>query len=270
MYIRIARMQFDSTFSNYLNNGLIKGFGTYEIKDPVILNEAVKNGYNFLDTAELYRNEKIVIDVIRNNPDKQLFVSTKISYIAIEKQKIEKSFNERLVLFKDLRINLLLLHKPSNDCKRDWDLLCDLWSKNRDRIDYIGVSNYDLKHLEQIKDCPIQPFCNQIEVTPFFNRTELVNLCKNKNIIVISHTTLTRSLKFDNPTLVYLADKYSTNVPKILLKWARQNGYVTIPRTSRLDHLLENINDSLYISQEDMTTLNNDLNENYFLTKVLF
>lgn len=261
----------DSSFSDYLNRGLIKGFGTFQIKDPVILNEAIKNGYNFLDTAELYRNEKIVIDVIKSNPDKQLFVSTKISYIAIEKQKIEKSFNERLALFKDIRINLLLLHKPSNDCKRDWNLLCDLWSKNRDRIDYIGVSNYDTKHLEQIKDCHIQPFCNQIEVTPFFSRTKLVELCKNNGILVISHTTLTRGIKFDNPILINLADKYSTNVPKILLKWAKQNGYVTIPRTSRLDHLLENIKDSNFIiSNDDMKSLNYDLNEGYFLTKVLF
>lgn len=256
---------------NYINNGLIKGFGTYEIKDYDIINEAVKNGYNFLDSAELYKNEQIVIDVIKNNPDKQLFVSTKISYIAIEKQKIEQSFYKRLELFNDVKINLLLLHKPSNDCKRDWDLLCNLWLKHRDRIDYIGVSNYDIKHLEQIKDCPIQPFCNQVEISPFFHRTELVSHCKNKNIIVIGHTTLTRGIKFDNPTLVYMADKYRTNVPKILLKWARQNGYVTIPRTSRLDHLVDNLNDShLHISREDMKILDHDLNENYFLTKVLF
>jgi diketogulonate reductase-like aldo/keto reductase len=256
---------------DYINNGLIKGFGTYEIKDPVIIDNAIKNGYNFFDCAELYRNEKIIVDAVKNNPDKQLFISTKISYIAIEKQKIEQSFYKRLEMFNGLKINLLLLHKPSDNCKRDWDLLCELWSKHRDRIDYIGVSNYDLKHLEQIKDCPIQPFCNQVELSPFFHRTQLVEYCKNNNIIVIGHTTLTRCLKFDNPTLVYMANKYNTKVPKILLKWAKQNGYITIPRTSRLDHLLENLNDlNIHISQEDMNILNHDLNENYFLTKVLF
>lgn len=258
-------------FSEYLNSGLIKGIGTYEIKDPVILDNAVKNGYNFFDTAELYKNEKIIIDVIRNNPDKQLFVSTKISYISIEKQKIEKSFNERLALFKDVKINVLLLHKPSNDCKRDWDILCDLWSKNRDRIDYIGVSNYDTKHLEQIKDCSIQPFCNQIENNPFNIRMDLINFCKSNNICIISHTSLTRGYKLDNINLLNMADKYNTKVVKILLKWSIQNGCIVIPRTSCLEHLIENIQEiNFIISNDDMKSLNYDFNEQFFLTKVLF
>lgn len=254
---------------NYLNNGLIKGMGTYEIKDYEILNNAVKNDYNFFDTAELYRNEKLVAKLIENNKDKQIFVSTKISYIAIEKQKIEESFYKRLNIFN--KIHLLLLHKPSDNCKRDWEQLCELWIKHKDRIDYVGVSNYDIKHLEQIKNCHIQPFCNQLEISPFFHRTELIKYCKDKNIFVIGHTTLTRGIKFDHPTLIQIADKYNTNVAKILLTWARQNGYITIPRTSRLDHLIENINHlHIHISKEDMNILNHELNEGYFLTKVLY
>src|SRR4051812_48521541 len=141
-------------FLEYLKKGFIKGFGTYQIKDKSIINAAVENGYNFLDSAELYKNEDIVASVIRDHPDKQIFVSTKISYIAIEKGHIEKSFYERLEKFKGIKINLILLHKPSNDCRKDWQILCDLYAKHRDKIDYIGVSNYDLSHLEQLKDMP--------------------------------------------------------------------------------------------------------------------
>src|ERR1700681_1594976 len=136
-------------FAYYLKNGLIKGFGTYQINDKNILNAAVKNGYNFFDSAQLYKNEDLVIDIIKSNPDKQIFVSTKISYISIEKGLIEKSFNECLEKFKGIKINLLLLHKPSDNCRRDWSVLYELYSRHKDKIDYIGVSNYDLKHLEQ-------------------------------------------------------------------------------------------------------------------------
>lgn len=256
-------------FLSYLNNGFIKGMGTYEIKNYDILSNAVKNGYNFFDTAELYKNENIIIQLIKNNPSKQIFVSTKISYIAIEKQKIEESFYKRLELFGDIKINILLLHKPSDDCKRDWEQLCRLWTKHKNKIEFIGVSNYDIKHLEQIKDCAIKPFCNQVEISPFFHRTHLIDYCKNNNIIVIGHTTLTRGIKFNHPILVELAHKYNTNVAKILLSWANQHGYITIPRTSKLDHLIEN-KSHVYISIDDMKILDNDLNEGYFLTKVLF
>jgi len=262
-------------FAEYLKRDLIKGFGTYQIKDRSIIDSAVRNGYNLLDCAELYKNEDMVIDVIRSYPDKQIFVSTKISYISIEKREIEKSFNERLEKFKGIRINLLLLHKPSDDCRRDWSVLCELYSRHRDKIDYIGVSNYDLKHLEQIKGLPI-PFVNQFELNPFNVRMELVDFCRNSGIIIVSHTTLTRTVKFDNPVLISIAGKYRASVAKLLLRWAIQNGYVTIPRSSRLDHLLENISamsnnfQAFDISTEDMKVLNGDLNEGFFLTKVMF
>jgi diketogulonate reductase-like aldo/keto reductase len=257
-------------FAHYLKNGLIKGFGTYQIHDRYILEAAVQNGYNFFDSAESYRNEDLVIDVIKRHPEHQLFVSTKISYIAIEKDQIEKSFNERLEKFKGLKINLLLLHKPSDNCHRDWSILYELYSKHRDKIDHIGVSNYDLKHLEQIKDLPI-PFVNQFENNPFNVRSKLIEYCKQNDIVIISHTTLTRGYKLNNIQLLELANKYNTSVVKILLKWSIQNGYITIPRTSRLDHLIENTQDiEFVISGVDMKILNNDLNEGFFLTKVLY
>ena len=257
-------------FAECLKRGLIKGYGTYQIKDRSILESAVQNGYNFFDTAELYKNERLVADVIRSHPDKQIFVSTKISYIAIEKGEIEKSFHERLEIFKGIKIDLLLLHKPSSDCKKDWAILCELYSKYRDRIDYIGVSNYDLKHLQQIDGMP-RPFVNQFELNPFNIRIDLVDYCRTNGIVIVSHTTLTRTVKFDCVVLVRLADKYQTNVAKLLLKWAIQNGYVTIPRSSKMDHLIENIQESAFdISSEDMKVLNYDLNEGFFLTKVMY
>jgi len=253
-----------------LRNGTIRGFGTYKIKDEYIINEAIKNGYNLIDTAELYGNEEIVVKVIKKNVDREIYVSTKISYISIENQKIEESFRKRLQIFEGIKINLLLLHKPSDDCRRDWETLLKLYMENRDKVDYIGVSNYDVKHLEQLEDLEM-PVVNQFELNPYNVRTKLIEYCRFRNIIIISHTTLTRQLKFDCPILVGFARKYGTNVAKILLKWAVQNGYVTIPRTSRIDHLKENIQEEGFeISNEDMRILNNDLNQGLFLTKVMW
>lgn len=257
-------------FIDYINGGKLRGYGTYQIKDKNIIQTAVDNGYNFFDTAELYKNEDIVIDVIKNNPDKKLFVSTKISYIAIEKGQIEKSFYERLEKFKDLKINLLLLHKPSDNCKRDWDVLLNLYIKYKDKIDYIGVSNYDIRHLEQL-DSIHKPLVNQFEVSPFNICSDLVEYCKSNNIYIISHTTLTRTIKFDNNILQYIANKYKVSVSKILLKWAFQNGYITIPRTTKEKHLIDNIEIySFNISLYDMHILNKNLDEKFTLTKIRY
>ena len=42
----------------------LKGFGTYKLKDPKIIFNALRLGYNLCNTAELYRNEDIIIDII--------------------------------------------------------------------------------------------------------------------------------------------------------------------------------------------------------------
>lgn len=257
-------------FETSLKNGSIKGFGTYQIKDPVIIEEAIKNGYNFFDTAELYRNEKIVINAMKNS-DKKLFVSTKISYIAIERGQIEKSFNERLKLFDGLKINLLLLHKPSEDCKRDWEILNDLYNQNRDKIGHIGVSNYDIRHLEQLSGLPV-PFVNQIELSPFHTRPDLVDYCRSIGTIIVSHTSLTRNVKTNDSVIMSLANKYKISNAIVMLKWAIQNGYITIPRTSNVNHLVENADVyatyKLFNFSEDEMTLLNNLNEGFFLTQI--
>jgi diketogulonate reductase-like aldo/keto reductase len=263
-----------SDFAKCIDDNSLRGFGTYQIKDPIIIKEAIKNGYNFFDTAELYRNEKIIADILKNTKtEKDLFVSTKLSYIAIEKNEIEKSFYGRLEMFQGLKINLLLLHKPSDDCKRDWTILNNLYQMHRDRIDHIGVSNYEIRHLEQIKDTGFpMPFVNQIELSPFHTRTELVDYCRSIGTIIVSHTTLTRNVKTDNPILASLANKYNTNNVTVLLKWAIQNGYITIPRTSIIEHLVENYNANKVcfdFSDSEMILLNN-LNEEFSLTKIRF
>ena len=270
-----------SDFANECENLTLKGFGTYKIKEIDAIDSALKNGYNFLDTAELYKNELLVAEAIRNNsatnPEKgherflpdgtPLYVSTKISFNAIKKQKIEKSFYKRLAIFEGIKLNIILLHQPSDDCKRDWDILCELYSQNRDKVEYIGVSNYKLEHLMELKDCPIQPFCNQFELNPFYLQKDVVDYCRDSNVKIISHTTLTQGLRLDEPKLVEISRKYQVSVARLLLRWAHQHNYITIPKTCILEELLDNLELGFEIRHEDIKILN-DMNEDYCLIKL--
>jgi diketogulonate reductase-like aldo/keto reductase len=47
----------------------------------------------------------------------------------------------------------------------------------------IGVSNFGIGHLEKLlKTAKVVPAVNQIELTPFLQRRELVDYCKSKGI----------------------------------------------------------------------------------------
>lgn len=47
------------------------------------------------------------------------------------------------------------------------------------------MSNFGIGHLEQLfKYATIPPAVNQIELSPFLQRTELVDYCKSKDIVL--------------------------------------------------------------------------------------
>lgn len=253
------------------------GFGTYRISNQNIIEDAIMCGYTHFDTAELYKNEHMVQNAIekaknaknaKNAKDnKDIFITTKISKKSIMSDNIVSSFYERLKIFP--YINLLLLHVPSINCRKDWLILCELYKQNRDRVGNIGVSNYDIEHLEEIMDCPIKPYCNQIELSPFYIRTELVKYLRSRDILIVSHTSLTRTEKFDNKVLNEMAAKYNTTVARVLLKWAKEHEYIIIPKSSTIEHMVENKEQALInLTSDDMAILNG-LNENFHITKVV-
>jgi len=243
------------------------GFGTYRINDQSVIENAIKCGYNHFDTAELYKNEYIVKQAIDKYPDIKIYVTTKISRKSIEmgSEGILKSFNERLSIFP--YIDILLLHVPSKNCRKDWDQLTELYLQNKHRIGHIGVSNYSIEHLKQLEGSVVKPYCNQIELSPFYTRVDLVNYLRTNNIIVVSHTTLTRTEKFGNQYLICISKKYGVSVASILLQWALQNNYIIIPKANSKEHQIENRHLDFEIEENDLVLLNN-LNENFYITKV--
>lgn len=251
------------------------GFGTYRVKDPNIIHEAVKCGYNHFDTAELYKNEHIIKSVLDQYPERKFYIVTKISKTSLlEPGGITKSFYKRLEIWG--HINVLLLHVPTEHCLEDWNELVSLYEQNRDKVDYIGVSNYDIKHLEPILNKTSQsttttttiPYCNQIELSPFYTRNELVEYLTLHKIKIVSHTTLTRTERFNEPLLKVMSERYKISIAKVLLQWAYQNGYVIIPKADLVEHMIENKNlVNNLISTDDLCVLSN-LDEKFHLTKI--
>lgn len=228
------------------------GFGTYRIKSIEPILNAISVGYRHIDTAELYHNENLVKQAINLTHDK-VYITTKISKKSIYSNEIEKSFYERLNIFG--YIDLLLLHVPSKNCKRDWDTLIELYKKNKTRIGQIGVSNYDINDLDQLKNSEMMPKYNQIELSPFFVRHELVKYCQTNNINIIAHTSLTNATKLTNNVIINMANKYYTTPAEILLRWALKKGFHIIPKSENIDHIKQNLNTNNDLSDDDFNEL---------------
>lgn len=165
------------------------GFGVYKIhpsRCEAACLAALDVGYRHLDTAQLYRSEAHVASAVARSgvPRAEIFLTTKIKTWRGDgsDEELHGSLLESLRKLggegEDDYVDLFLVHTPwfkSEGARREvWLALERLKEEGRARA--IGVSNYGIPHLEEMRDYATSwpPSVNQIEVS--------VTLCPNANL----------------------------------------------------------------------------------------
>lgn len=210
------------------------GIGTYKLTGQEayqMVLEGLRMGYRLIDTAEMYKNETHVQQAIQDSGIKreEITLITKI-----RKSQDNKQIEDRINIFK--QIDCLLLHYPSNTFQEDWDWLC---KNKRQEIKQIGVSNYEMIHLNKLT---IPPYCNEIEISPFWQRKELVKYHETNRIVTIAHSPLTKSIKFRDPKLVNMCNILNMEPASVLIGWSLRQKFWTLTRTKQQIHLQSNWN----------------------------
>jgi diketogulonate reductase-like aldo/keto reductase len=219
----------------------IIGFGAFQLEDPYnTCLAALQVGYRHIDTAQYYRNEAEVGRAIRDCgiPRDQIYVTTKVIITGFDRaaQSIQDSAKKLNVG----AIDLVLLHAPVEGKRlAAWAQLEGLVREGLVRT--IGVSNYGVHHLEELlRVCKIPPAVNQIEVHPFFYRKEIVDFCKQNEIVVQAYSPLARSTRFTDKTLVKIAKETGRSPAQVMLRWSLTKVPVTLPKTSNKARMIEN------------------------------
>ena len=246
-------------------------FGTYKLTEETQLMSSLKNaydsGYRYFDCAELYKNQNIIGKFFQQNKidRKSIWLTSKVSFRVIPKgeqairQSIEKTLNDLQTDY----IDLMLIHAPTKNNVLCWNILNEY--KNIGKFRYIGISNFNVSELTQFCNQIANPediFCNQIEFNPFLNRTELVSLCKQKNIKLCCYGTLYKS----NDFIDSLCAKYDKSTKQILIKFALQNGFNPIIMAMEKEHLMENKDVDFDLDDTDFMKMNT-FDENYSMYK---
>ena len=137
-------------------------------------------------------------------------------------------------------------------------------AKRNGKCRYIGVSNYTNELLLEMKEyAEIMPAVNQLEYHPRFASPDLLKTAKELGVVLIGYGTGTSIQAEQNPVLADIAKKLGRTPYQVLLRWMKQQGIVSIPRSSSVSHLRENINIfDFELSDDDMMTLKN-MNQRY-------
>ncbi|KAJ1677977.1 hypothetical protein EV182_005042 [Spiromyces aspiralis] len=154
--------------------------------------------------------------------------------------------------------------KPTDSANRwhrqeSWRALEEL--QRAGKIRTIGVSNYLVRHLEEMKEyATIPPAINQCEFHPLLFNKGLLGYCNKNGILLEAYSSLGEGHLVngdeDLPELDEISHRHQIPPVQILLKWALQHGVAVIPKASSAEHLLENFEATRFeLSPEEMAKL---------------
>lgn len=221
------------------------GFGLWKNKDEQecvsSIKMALESGYRHLDCAQVYNNEQYLplgIKAAEVNR-KDIFITTKIGVQSF--LRVEKSFDTSLKKLDTDYVDLLLLHFPVTILRHSaWKHLEKIYKSGRAKS--IGVSNYTIKHLEQLlKDCEVRPAVNQVELHVFLQQPELLTYCREQGIAVEAYSPLAHGKGIDDKVLAEIAKKHGKTPAQIMLRWCIEVGTIPLPKSVTPERIKQNL-----------------------------
>lgn len=235
------------------------GLGVYlvPLRDTAkVVEEALNVGYRLVDTARCYGNElqtaQGIANFLKNHPEvnrKDIFYTTKIWSSDFGEEPAKRAIDESIQDAEPIGyIDMYLVHTPESTPEARLATYKKLQEAvDHGKIKYIGVSNYGVKHLKELfdwKDLKYPPVVNQIEINPWFHHKEIVDYCREKNVLVqvysplmMGHDRLRNSEELNS-----LASKYKKTPAQIILRWNLQLGYIPVVKSVKKERLEENFN----------------------------
>jgi len=240
-----------------LSNGVeipCVGFGVWQADDGEEAYNAVKCalevGYRHIDTAAAYNNEKSVGRAIRDSgiAREEIFVTSKLNNPMHGYEKTLQAFEQTMSDLNLDYLDLYLIHWPNPIHFRDswqsanagsWKAFEELYQAGRIRS--IGVSNFCERHIDELlKTAIIAPMVNQIKLCPGVTQPEVVDYCRDHNILLQAYSPLGTGKIFDVEEMKYFADKYQRTIAQICIRWSLQMGFLPLPKSVTPSRIEEN------------------------------
>lgn len=230
-----------------LNNDVkmpVEGLGTF-LMSPAEAEAAsiaaLEAGYEHIDTANAYMNEKAVGRAIAKSGvvrDK-LFVSTKLwpSVYEAGDAAIKGTLNRLGLDYVDM----LILHQPVGNYLAAWKTMEKAYKEGKVRA--LGLSNFPQEKIAEVIDhAEIKPQLVTVECHPYFAQSDLREYLSQYGIVIEAWYPLGHGDKGlqEEPVFTKLAEKYGKTPAQVILRWHVQMGTSIIPGSKNPAHIADN------------------------------
>ena len=239
-----------------LNNGVkmpIFGFGTLKLGDEKatqkIVESAIAAGYRLFDTAQSYANEEAVGAAFAHAFSKDggfkredFFITIKLFRPFVSEDKAGPAYFESLKKLHLDYADLFLIHQPVADTYGAYRAMMKLYKEKAVRA--IGVSNFNPARLmDFVQNHEITPAVNQVECHPHFQNEEALVNMKELGVQMEAFSPLKQGRDgiFEDKVLSAIAQKHGKSVPQVILRWVTQRGIVAIAKSTKEQHLKDNL-----------------------------
>lgn len=118
-------------------------------------------------------------------------------------------------------------------------------------LEEAGLSRGEARD-KKLTQCP-PPY----QLHPWHQQREIVQYCRDNNIIVQAYCPIARNQKADDPTLGDIAGRHHRNPNQVLIRWSLQKGWVSLPKSDDPGRIRQNgdVFGGFELSAEDMELL---------------
>lgn len=243
-----------------LNNGTnipALGLGTWKIPDGKTAENSVlwalRAGYRHIDTAKIYGNEKGVgAGIVKSGVARQeIFVTTKLWNADQGFEPALAAIDASLSRLGLAYVDLYLIHWPfssdhrllgralGNKRAETWKAMEEILKAGKARA--IGVSNYTIEHLEEMKNyASVPPAVDQVEFHPFLYQKDLLEYCEKNQIVLEAYSPLMHGKRLEDERITAVAKVHGKTNAQVLIRWSLQHGCVVLPKSTRQERIIEN------------------------------
>ena len=223
------------------------GFGTFTLKgrecrDAVA--SALKLGYRHIDTAEMYGNHTEVAAALNaaSVPRGELFLTSKVWRDHLRYRDILEACDTALRELETDYLDLLLIHWPNRQIPMSDSFRALAELQQTGKVRSVGVSNFTVAHLQEAREVSEVPVAvNQVEYHPLLNQEQLLDYCREHQIVVEAYSPLAQGELLQQPVLKKIASDCGRTIPEIALRWLIQKGLVALPRSASGEHQTANL-----------------------------